>query len=281
MNQETSRTALLAAAARAAHVLVDAEPHIFADPLAVPLLGEQAEELLGYHRFSGEHPILRGARAQAVIRCRYTEERLAAATRNGIAQYVILGAGLDTFAYRNELGVRVFEVDHPVTQHWKRDLLENAGITIPGPASHVAVDFESDSLGDALVAAGFDPARPAFISWLGVTMYLTRDSIHETLATIGRFASGTQLVTDYVVSEELRDAVGREYAEAVAQVAGEGGEPWLSYFTPDEMAALLRDCGLTAVDDVDQRNAIDPELWHRRDGLSPSTLSRLVHARTE
>jgi methyltransferase (TIGR00027 family) len=173
----------------------------------------------------------------------------------------------------------VFEVDHPATQHWKRALLENAGITIPDTATHVAVDFESDSLGDALVAAGFDPARPAFVGQLGVTMYVTRGSLRETLATLGKFAPGTQVVTDYVVSEELRDATGREYAEAVAQVASESGEPWLSRFTPAEMGTQLRDHGFTAVDDTDQRNAIDSQLWQRRDGLSPGTLSRLVHAR--
>jgi methyltransferase (TIGR00027 family) len=192
MQQQSILTALTAAAARTAHLIVDGEPHIFADTLAAGILGEQAEELLRYHRVSGDH-ILRGARTQVVVRSRYTEDRLAEAMKNGMAQYVLLGAGLDSFGYRTESAVRVFEVDHPATQEWKKAHLEKAGIAVPGTVSFVAADFEADSLGDRLTAAGFDPARPAFVSWLGVVMYLRGEHRRdprdggEHLATAGLY----------------------------------------------------------------------------------------------
>src|SRR4051794_24645362 len=121
-NGRPSRTALTAAAARAAHLIVDSPPLIFADTVAYELLGEQAEEFIGYHRTRGEHPILSAVRATATVRSRYTEDRLAEAVARGVTQYVILGAGLDSYAYRSDPAgpVRVFEVDHPATQRWKR-----------------------------------------------------------------------------------------------------------------------------------------------------------------
>ena len=147
-----SRTAFTAAAARAAHLLVDAAPVIFSDTLAATLLGDHAEELLAYHRLHGTHPVLAGARAQAACRSRFTEERLLR-SNSGIDQYLILGAGLDSFAYRTPPGrFRVFEVDRPATQAAKRELLEAAGITAPDSVTFVAVDFETDRLRDRLVS---------------------------------------------------------------------------------------------------------------------------------
>src|SRR4051812_24610261 len=125
-NGRPSRTAMTAAAARAAHLIVDGEPVVFADTLAYRLLGEQAEELVAYHRLHGDHLVLAGARAAVTTRSRFTEERLARAAAAGMRQYVVLGAGLDSFAYRSDLYVRVFEVDHPATQEWKRERLRDA-----------------------------------------------------------------------------------------------------------------------------------------------------------
>jgi methyltransferase (TIGR00027 family) len=150
-----SETAQTAAAARAAHLLVDRAPLIFADPLAYPLLGERAEELVAYHRGHGDHPVLAGARAAVTTRSRYTEDRLAAL---GADQYVILGAGLDSYAYRSTGPVRVFEVDHPATQEWKHDRLTDAGIAVPSSVTFVPVDFEGDPLMESLRRNGFDPA---------------------------------------------------------------------------------------------------------------------------
>jgi methyltransferase (TIGR00027 family) len=273
-----SQTALTAAAARAAHLIVDGDPPIFVDGLASALLGDRADELLAYHRAHGTHLVLSGARAQVVCRSRYTEDRLADRVRAGFTQYVILGAGLDSFAYRSELAVRVFEVDHPATQQWKRGLLSAAGITIPEQVTFVPVDFEADSLSDRLVQSGFDPARPALVAWLGVTMYLTAEAIGRTLSVIGGLAPGTELVADYMLPEAMRDEAGDTYAALVMPVAAQHGEPWLTFLTPADMSALLIDNRLKPVEHVRQRETVPAELWDRSDSLRPADLSLIARA---
>ena len=276
---QPSQTALTAAAARAAHLIVDHEPVIFADELAAPLLGEQAGEFISYHRAHGTHLVLSCARAQVLCRSRFTEDHLAACVRSGITQYVILGAGLDSTAYRSGPGpARVFEADHPATQRWKRAHLAAAGITVPDTVSFAAVDFERDSLAGCLVQAGFDPSRPALVSWLGVTMYLTSAAISQTLAEIGGFAPGTQLITDYVLPAALRDETGRGYAELVAPAAAERGEPWLTFLAPDDMSALLARHGFGPAEHVRQRDSVPAALWDRTDSLRPADLSLLARA---
>ncbi len=294
-----SQTALTAAAARAAHLIVDHEPVIFADELAATLLGEQADELISYHRANGTHLVLSCARAQVLCRSRFTEDHLAAGVRTGLTQYVILGAGLDSFAYRSAQGrsaqgrsapgrsaqghpasgpVRVFEVDHPATQQWKRTHLASARITVPDTVSFVAVDFERDSLSGRLAQAGFDPSRPALVSWLGVTTYLTGAAISQTLAEISGFAPGTQLITDYMLPAALRDDTGHAYVGLVAPAAAERGEPWLTFLAPDDMSALLEGHGFGAVEHVRQRDSIPAALWDRADSLRPAGLSVLARA---
>jgi methyltransferase (TIGR00027 family) len=277
-----SQTALTAAAARAAHLIVDREPVIFADDLAATLLGEQAEEFISYHRLHGTHLVLSSARAQVVCRSRFTEDHLAACVGDGVSQYVILGAGLDSFAYRTARTTdgpdRIFEVDHPGTQDWKREHLAAAGIGEPDRVSYVPMDFERDSLAGRLGQAGFDPARPALVSWLGVTMYLTRAAISQTLAGIGGFAPGTQLITDYMLPPGLRDEAGATYAGLVAPAAAERGEPWLTFLAPGGMTALLEGHGFGAVEHVRQRDSIPAALWDRTDSLRPAALSVLARA---
>lgn len=265
----------MSAAARAAHLIVDDAPPIFEDTLAYELLGERAEELVGYHRAHGDHPVLVGARAAVVTRSRFTEDRLAA---GGRTQYVVLGAGLDTFAYREPGKVAVFEVDHPATQRWKRDSLAAAGIEIPATVTYVPADLERDSLHDALRQAGFDLDRPALVSWLGVTMYLTPEAIGETLTTVRGLAPGTEIVLDYLLPPDLRDDEGRTYAESVAAVAAEGGEPWLSHFRPADMAALLAGHGFDVIGQAGQRDMVDAALWRRADALRPGELFMAAHA---
>lgn len=271
---------MTAAAARAAHLLVDSEPRIFADTLAAPLLGDQAETYLRYHREHGDHPLLAGTRAQATCRSRFTEDQLALAAARGTAQYVILGAGLDSFACRSELAgrLRVFEVDHPATQERKRAMLAAAGLAEPPTLTWVPVDFETDELTASLTAAGLDPAAPAFVSWLGVTMYLTAGAIGATLASLSRLAAGSELVTDYMLTADLRDADGTTYADLVMPDSERRGEPWLSFFTPEQMTDLLTSHGFTAVRHVRQRDAVSAALWERADLLHPIELSWLCHA---
>jgi methyltransferase (TIGR00027 family) len=277
---QPSQTAMTAAAARAAHLLVDSEPRIFADSLAALLLGDKAETYLRYHREHGDHPLLAGTRAQATCRSRFTEDQLALAAARGTAQYVILGAGLDSFACRSELArrLRVFEVDHPATQQRKRALMAAAGLAEPPTLTWVPVDFETDELIAALTAAGLDPAAPAFVSWLGVTMYLTAEAIGATLASLSRLAPGSELVTDYMLTADLRDADGVAYADLIMPDSERRGEPWLSFFTPEQMTGLLTRHGFTGVRDVRQRDAVSAALWERTDLLRPIELSRLCHA---
>lgn len=275
----TSRTAFTAAAARAAHLLVDTEPYIFSDTFAARLLGGRAEELLAYHRLHGTHPILAGARAEAVCRSRFAEARLMRGN-SGIDQYVILGAGLDSFAYRTTARrFRVFEVDHPATQSAKRELLAAAGVAEPASVTFVPVDFEAEPLRERLVQSGLDPFRPVFVSWLGVTMYLTRTAIAAALRELGGFAPGSEIVADHLLPAELRDAAGNAYAEAVGPVVAEQGEPWHTFLSPAALAELLRDAGFDVVEQAGQRESVDARWWRRTDALRPAALSALTHAR--
>jgi O-methyltransferase involved in polyketide biosynthesis len=297
---QPSLTAQTAAAARAAHLIVDDEPCIFADTLAEAMLGERAEEFIAYHRAHGTHPVLAGARAQVTCRSRYTEDRLARGIERGIGQYVLLGAGLDSFAYRSPLAgrVRVFEVDHPATQEWKRRVaagsvagaagsVAGAAGSVAGAAGSVAgaagvtyvpVDFTRDSLAEGLSRAGFDAARPAFVSWLGVTMYLDARAIEATVSVLGGFAPGTEIVLDYMLPAGLRDAAGQVYADLVGQVAAERGEPWRSVYAPEAVAALLTRHGFGPARDVGQRDMIPAAAWDRSDVLRPAELCRIAHA---
>ncbi|MBF6174223.1 class I SAM-dependent methyltransferase [Nocardia blacklockiae] len=267
----------MAAAARAAHLLVDREPFLFEDTAAARLLGDQAEELLSYHRLHGDHLVLAGTRAQVAVRGHFTESRLAA---SGLGQYVILGAGLDTFAYRSPLAreVAVFEVDHPDTQRWKRAALASAGLGPLGEIAFVPVDFERDDLMCGLVAHGFDRARPAVVNWLGVTMYLTPAALETTVAALSACAPATELIVEYALPPELRDEPGRAYAELVAPAAAERGEPWLGTQTPEEMSHLLARHGFRVAEHVTQRAAVPAAAWERSDVLRPSDLCRLVRA---
>ncbi|WP_086007921.1 class I SAM-dependent methyltransferase [Nocardia concava] len=275
MENGPSRTAMIAAASRAAHLIVDREPHLFRDTVAGALLGERADELIGYHRRFGDHPVLSGTRSQVNARSHYTEARL----EDGFGQYVILGAGLDTFAYRSPLAgrVAVFEVDHPTTQEWKRELLDAAGIDA-ATAEFVGVDFERDDLAAELSAHGFDRDKPALVSWLGVSMYLTEAAISATLTTLSGFAPGTELVMEYAIAPELRDESGRVYAEFALNATAGQGEPFLSFFSPEDLTALLDRHGFTVADHVSQREAVDAALWQRDDGLRPADFCRLVRA---
>lgn len=276
---QPSTTALTAAAARAAHLIVDDEPRIFADPLAARLLGDRADELISYHTLHGTHPVLAGARTQVACRSRYTQDALARAAAAGVAQYVILGAGLDSFAYRGGLAgrLRVFEADHPASQEAKRAALAAARIPVPGNVTYVPADLATGSLGRCLAGAGFDAAAPAVFGWLGVTMYLTPDAIAETMSAVARCAPGSELIADYLLPEEARDEAGALYGRHVAQFSAEQGEPWRSSFTPEQIADLARSSGLGAARSIAQRDTVPADLWRRTDSLRPAALTALFH----
>ncbi len=149
---------------------------------------------------------------------------------------------------------------------------------MPDHVSFVPMDFERDPLAGCLRQAGFDPDRPALVSWLGVTMYLTQAAISQTLAEIGTFAPGTQLITDYMLPAALRDETGNTYAGLVAPTAAQGGEPWLTFLAPGDMSALLQTHGFGGVEHVRQRDSVPAALWDRTDSLRPAALSVLARA---
>jgi methyltransferase (TIGR00027 family) len=254
--REPSRTALAAAAHRAAHQILE-QGRIFTDPLAVTILGEQAEIAA---MTSKAQPSTRGMRFFIAARSRIAESALASGvSERGVRQLVVLGAGLDTFAYRNPFADRlaVFEVDHPETQAWKRRRLAESGITAPASLTYAPVDFERNDLLAALTAAGFDPGCRTFFTWLGVVPYLTKAAIDATLGTIGGLDGGAEVVFDYSdppasLSEEARAA----HLERAARVAALG-EPFVSYFDPEALHAELRRLGFDRIDDAGPAELIE------------------------
>jgi methyltransferase (TIGR00027 family) len=195
------------------------------------------------------------------------------------AQYVLLGAGLDSFAHRAPLAsrTRVFEVDHPATQAWKRERLAAAAIPVPQHVTFVAVDFTVDSLSDRLVEAGFDRSQPAFVSLLGVTQYLPGEAIAATLDVIAAFRPGTELAIEYLVPSGLRDELRRAFAEFFVPRADALGEPWLAFLAPADVARSLAR-GMVLTDDVGRAEQVGAPLWKRSDALRPHELGRVALA---
>jgi methyltransferase (TIGR00027 family) len=278
-----SRTALVTAAARAAHLIVDRPPWIFEDTLAEALMGEAGSALIALHRQDPTTPRLASLRVAICTRSRYSEHRVAAAVDRGVRQYVILGAGLDSFAYRAEVpgDVWVFEVDHPVTQAWKRQGLAAAAIPIPSRVRFVPVDFTVDSLAQQLCEQGFDRSRPVIVSWLGVTQYLSVEAIRSTLLALGSLGPPVELVMTYVLPDELRDqSTDKPWAEFFMPGAAAVGEPWITFFTPEDIDRLIEQAGMTIIENVGGKDSIEPSLWQRSDALVPHELPRLVWATT-
>ncbi len=243
---QPSRTALGAAAYRAVHQTLEGGV-IFRDPFALRILDDETRA--GLDEMAADLS-RRPMRLMIAARSRFSEDTLAACVARGVRQVVVLGAGLDTFSLRNpHAGGRVFEVDYPATQDWKREQLEQAGLAVPKTLTFAPVDFERQSLADGLAAAGFQSDRPAFFEWLGVIPYLTREAISQTLDCIARVPE-SEVVFDYGepfanYAEERRAGV-----MAVAESAAARGEPWISQFDPAEMSGLLHKAGFADIEDL-------------------------------
>jgi methyltransferase (TIGR00027 family) len=213
------------------------------------------------------------------LRSRYAEDRL---TEGTFSQYVILGAGLDSFAWRRPDMLRdltVFEVDHPATQAWKRERVEALALPVSDGLVYAPIDFETQSLRQGLDTAGFNWTKPTMFSWLGVTHYLTADTIETTLRTIADAAPGSEVAFDYRAHEAVLDENGKRFWEIFGQVAGQSGEPLQDQWTAIEIEALITSCGLKVVDHPTREKTIERYFANRSDGLVPWSASSLAVAR--
>jgi methyltransferase (TIGR00027 family) len=236
-----SRTALRVALRRAAHQLYDAKPLVLEDPIAIPILGDTYGEELRRTPTRPDRPFSVGLRAFLVARSRYAEDTLARAVSHGVTQYVLLGAGLDTFAHRNPYPqLRVFEVDHPATQQWKRELLGGSALPSPENLVYAPVDFETQSLAEQLQFAGFNPLAPTFFAWLGVVPYLTRDAFRATIAFIAAQSPRSGVVLDYGQPRAALPFLEQLAHDSLASRVQQAGEPFQLFFTPAEIAAELK-----------------------------------------
>ena len=278
---QASRTAERVAVERAAHQLLDS-PLVLVDPLAIEMLApDQASRLREHPEQHDASPITKPMRALVVVRSRIAEEEIArGAASGGVGQYVLLGAGLDTFAYRNPLpGVRVFEVDEPATQRLKRERLDAAGIAVPETVTFVPCDFRTAAPIVELRSAGFDDARPAVFAWLGVAMYLTRADVMRTLRAIAALPKSSAVVFDYALPPRALSWMTRLFYRRVLRRLEAQGEPWRSFFEPTPLRAALADLGFTEIDDLGPAEIDGRYLAGRRDGLKAGSVGRIVIAR--
>ena len=267
---------------RAAHQLLDA-PRVLEDPVALAIVGTDAAGGIRAATLRYRSPPARLLRAFLVARSRVAEDALGAAVSAGVRQYVVLGAGLDTFAYRNPYPadrLTVFEVDHPATQAFKRGQLERARIALPASLRFVPVDFESERLPERLASAGFRATEPAFFSWLGVSMYLTRAAIAATLGYVASLPQGSGIVFDYAVPPERLPLVRRLAIRALLRRVAAAGEPWKTFFEPRELAAELHDLGFRELADLGSEELNARFFGARHDHLRTGVLGRVMYATT-
>jgi methyltransferase (TIGR00027 family) len=274
-------TAVRVALWRALHVQTDAPPHVLEDEiglqLAAPADGWQA-------RPDMDPAGTRGFRASIVARARFIEDLVTEQAGRGVSQYVILGAGLDTFAQRRPeiaAGMRVFEVDQPGPQAWKRRRLTELGFGVPDWLRLVPVDFErSESWWERLAEAGFDAGRPAVVASTGVSMYLTKEATAATLRQLAALAPGSTLAMTFLLPRELLDDADRAGLQASQKGARASGTPFVSFYRPDEMLTMAREAGFAGARHVSGSSLAERYFSGRDDGLRPSSGEDFVVATT-
>ncbi|MFF4135496.1 class I SAM-dependent methyltransferase [Streptomyces mirabilis] len=274
-------TAVRVALWRAMHVRVDSPPHVIEDEIGLRLAAPDE----GWQRRPDMDPRgTSGFRAAIVARARFIEDLVAERAGHGVAQYVVLGAGLDTFAQRRpEIAarLRVFEIDQPGTQAWKRRRLIELGYGIPDWLRLVPVDFEAGAdWWEQLSEAGFDPGRPTVVACTGVTMYLTKDATAATLRRLALLAPGSTLAVTFMLPAELVDDADRPALEATKPRAQAAGTPFISFYAPQEMLALARDAGFKDVHHVSGTVLAGRYFADRTDDLRPSSGEDLLVATT-
>ena len=278
MEARPSVTAMRVAVKRGQHRLEDPLPWILDDSFALMLVGPEWRVLAAEIASQFPDRYLGPGRASAVLRSRYAEDRL---TQGRFTQYVMLGAGLDSFAWRRPdlLGqLRVFEVDHPASQAWKRQRVAELGLPTSEHHIFAAVDFEVQSLRDGLDAAGFDWTQPTMFSWLGVIVYLTMDAVEATFRTIAACRSASEVVFEYVLTEEFVDDIGREYKAIFSPLVGTLGEPTRTEWSPTEAEQVVTRCGLRVADHPSRDELVSRYFADRSDGLQPLWGVRMLAA---
>ncbi|MFC2017965.1 class I SAM-dependent methyltransferase [Chloroflexota bacterium] len=291
---QPSTIAIAGAMMRAAHLLLDDEPKILRDDLALGLSGLKDNKALREvidgmiskvaQRTTTEfaQSFLRSLRAEVAWRNRYAEDELEKALQCGVTQYVILGAGLDSFAYRSRdvaKAMQIFEIDLPAIQRWKQEQLHVLGVEIPSNVTFVPLDFEQQTLWDVLQASGYHIVNPGFFSWLAVTSYLTEDAIFSTLIDIVSLATGTEIVFEYTVPDSLVNEEGQRLVATAKAMATEGGELPHSYFDPASLRASVQALGFTVIEDIGPEEAYVRYFEGRRDELHPFPSFHIMKAR--
>jgi methyltransferase (TIGR00027 family) len=242
MKETGSATAVGAAMLKAAHQLIDGDNKLLTDPVILKLLGTEAAEYIAgynYHFFSGASMALR---THVLLRSRYTEDRIAGAYQNGVRQLLFLGAGLETFAYRQPdwaNNITIIEADHPASQADKLERLNDAGITLPENLSFVAADFEADDLLNVFRESKLNLDEPVFTACLGVLIYLTRETADKIFRFLGGLPAGSEFV--FTASQNRDNA----WATTAAERSAAAGEPWITYFEPQELIKQLKDAGFS------------------------------------
>lgn len=253
-NQAASQTALATAYMRAAHQMLDAEPRLLDDPVAVTLLGPDALSRIQANADAYRSPMAQSLRAHVVLRSRFAEDRLVEAVRRGVTQYVLLGAGLDTFAFRQPQwaqSLRILEVDHAQTQLLKRQLMDAADLAVPVNVSYLSIDFDRESLHEGLLRHDVALDEPTFFSWLGVTMYLREPVIDAVLRLVADFPAGSEIVLTFAPPpDEKADGTAWMAARTAAM-----NEPMVSFFTPAAMEIKLRRAGFSGIDFLSPKEA--------------------------
>ena len=276
---QRSRTIEIPAIMRALHQTVDEDPKILTDPIAARLVHGDDDRAWLAPLLS--HPFAKQWRAGFALRSRYAEDCLAERVQSGVRQYVVLGAGLDSFAYRQPRwasSLRIYEVDHPITQQWKRERLMTAGIAIPSNLTFVSTDFESASLSNTLRAASFAFDTQTICSWMGVTQYLTACALEATFRFVHSLPFLSEIVFSFILPQAEISGVEAEALLLAAQRAAEIGEPWLARFRAEDLAMKLRSMGFSQIVHLTPEEAARRYFRDRRDGLKERRGEQLMRA---
>jgi len=266
---------------RAAHQILDAHPLLLDDPIAVQLLGKEAEQRIreGVERYLAPEGL--ALRSHVVLRSRYAEDRLSSSLQRGVSQYVIVGAGFDTFALRQPewaAPLRIIEIDHAATQAIKRSCIAASGLKHPGNVVLADIDLERESLLDGMLRHGVVLSRPTFFSWLGVTMYLTEVAINETLRIMAAFPAGSEVVLSFLQPATIDTERALAARSRLTKLVADSGEPFTSYFDEQTMETKLRQVGFVSVEFLTSEIALSRYFQHSSTALPPPRRVGIVAA---